>query len=430
MVYMVKKVARRVRKSYRRKPAVAKTSGRRRLMPAAVLAGAGLAVAKRGYTKYQQYKTGLVRAQKKAYVKSVQTAQKRIEQSDNIANAPTIKIGTPRSLNFNEKVARVATPPVIYKRNYQWSAECPSGRKAIFGIAVNDLNVNKTGGGGLYEDIMTQGGVQRMTTDTATADPTIIANSVGATMQQFYVDYLSEKLSMVNSGSNSLTGKLKLWSYKRDCEGSFTNTNCRMNPINIAMYGSQTGGNVSLNGQNEGGLGVYGFDAATAGVNFTANYEMPGSAQNTGGATMYCDLGFDLMGPQIKDFTGYFFKLQNTLPFSLKPGQQINQTLLFNDLPLIHRAAMDMVYIRGVSFYITIEFQAGIVGDTTVANQISTGSAQLSCMLVEKRIVGLYNKHHTKLVMPTAAPAGIAISNQVIINADTGIQDVAYEEDA
>lgn len=274
------------------------------------------------------------------------------------------------------------------------------------------------------------GAIRRLSTDTATPDPTIVANSNFSTQQKVYVDYLSEKLNMINSGSNSITGKIKLYAYKRDCEALFTNLSIPMTPINLAMYASQNGGNVTIDGGSEGTLGNYGFDGATAGVNWTANYVMPGSAQNAGGATMNADLAFDLMGQQIKDFTGYFFKEVNSIPFSLKPGQQINHTCIFNDMPNIHRQAVDQCYIRGTSYFMVIEFNAGIVGDSTANNVISTGSGQLSCMLTEKRVLGLLAKNKTKLVMPTSAPAGILLANQQTINPDTGTVDTGYEEDA
>lgn len=425
----------------RRRP---KTSGRRRLQPTdapaytlgqpvrnavrAVAQGTGALknVLKTQYSKLRYGRRPLYKGEAK------RNFINRLQNTDNIITAPAIKIGTPREISFAEKVNKITSPPVLYKRNYQWSAECNSGRKGIFGIAINDLVASKTAGGGLYEDIMTQVPVSRLTTNTTTPDPTVIANSVGTTQQKFYVDYLSEKLNMVNSGSNSLTGKIKLWKYKRDAEATFTNTSTPMTPINLAMYASTTNGNTSYNGNNEGQLGLYGFDASTAGVNYQANYNMPGSAQNPGGATMYCDLAFDMMGQQIKEFMDYFFKLENTVPFSLKPGQQMNLSIIFNDLPILHRSALDMVYVRNTSYYVTVEFNAGIVGDSTATtgdNVVSTGSGQLSCMLTEKRIIGLYQKYNTRLVMPTTAPAGIAKGAQVVINPDTGIQQTGAQED-
>lgn len=356
-------------------------------------------------------------------------ANVRMENSDNIVRLPAFKHGKAKRLTFNERVYRIANPPVIYKRNYEWSAECNSGRKGFFGILMNDLIASKSGGGGLYEDIMT-GLSNRMTTDTVNQDPTWIATDSNWTQQRFYVDYYSQALNMVNSGTNSLVGKIRIFAYKRDCDPTFSSSGAPMNPLNMGMYGSANGGNVSINGGTEGTLGVYGFNSTTSGVDWDRNYNMPGSAQNPGGATAYADLAFDPMGRQLKELTGYFFKQVHSQTFSLKPGQQIKHTTILRDLPLIYRSSLAVPYIKGTTFYMLIEFNAGIVGDSTAANVISTGSGQLSCMLVEKRIVGITTRQHTKLVMPTTAPAGIHVSNQQTINPDTGVVDIGYDDDA
>lgn len=424
----VRRVRRIVR---RRKPTVSKAPSSGRRLQTAAVAGAGLLIAKRGYTKYQQYKAGIKAAQKKQYLKSKVRHQQRIEQSDNITKLPAFKLGTPRTISFEEKVFRVTNPPQLFKRNYQWSSEVSSGRKGWFGIPINKLDVNVSGlGGSLYDDIMVNAG--RFTSDTATADATVVTGQVHNSQTRFYVDYLSEKLQMVNSGSNSITGKLKLWAYKRDAELTFTNQAVPMVPINMMMYGS-TASLAAISASNEATVGNgWNFNTTTAGVNYQANYDMPGSILNSGGATAQTDLDLDILSASVKDFTGYFFKELNSIDFSLKPGQQINHTIIFNDLPNIMRQSLDMVYIKGTSFYITVEFQAGIVGDATVTsgdNVVSTGSGQLSCILVEKRLVGMNFKTKTKVLMPTPPLAGIAKAAQVIINPDTGISDQGYEED-
>lgn len=358
-----------------------------------------------------------------------QRVQNTLATTDNITTLPAIKIGVPQKLTFAEKVARINNPPIIYKRNYQWSCECPSGRKAFFSIPVNSLSNALAGGGGLYDDILSNANNNRLTTDTTSADPTVLLT--GQTNgQKYYVDYMSQKLSVMNSGTNAITGKITIYGYKRDTDATFTNVNVPLCPINMAMLCSTNGGNVSIAGSNETGLGLYGFDAVTNGVNYTANYFMPGSAQNSGGATAYADLGFKIMSPQIAEQMSYWFKEVGSRSFSLKAGQQFNQSFIFNNLPLIRRESADMTYLKGVSFNIVVEFNGGIVGDSTANNVISTGSAQLSCMLIEKRIVGLYQRLRSKLVMPTAAPAGILAGVQQTINADSGIVDIGYEDDA
>lgn len=410
---------------------VPKSKPRRKLIPAAVVAGAGLAIAKRGYSKYQQYKAGVRAAQRKVYNKSKIALANRIAESDNISVLPAFKIGSPRTPSFDEKVFRITNPPQLFKRNYQWSAECTSGRKGWFGIPINHLNPNLSGVGGcLYDDIHVNAG--RFTSDSATADSTVITGQVHNSQTKFYVDYLSEKLQMMNSGSNAITGKLRLWRYKRDAEGTFTNQNVPMTPINLMMYGS-VGALATISTSNEATVGNgWNFNTTTAGVNYQANYDMPGSQLNPGGATAQTDMALDVLGITVKDFTSYFFDEVSAIPFSLKPGQQVNHTTIFNDLPIIMRQSLDMWFVRGTSFYLTVEFQAQIVGDSTVTtgdNVISTGSGQLSCVLIEKRVVGIQTRTRSKIVMPTAPLAGIAKASQYVINPDTGIPDVGYDED-
>jgi len=363
--------------------------------------------------------------------KARSNVQSRIEQSDNITTAKAVTIGKQRPIGFQEKVSRSLYPPLLFKRNYQWSAECSSGRKGIFNIMMNDLVSGKSGGGGLYDDVMTSV-VRRLTTDTTTQDPTLVANTSATSMQKFYIDYYSQALQMVNSSSNSVQGKIKLFAYKRDAETFYSSSNIPHQPINMAMFASNAGGNVSIDGGQEGVLSNYGFNNSTPGADYDANYIMPGSLQNTGGATAQVDLAFDPMGPQLSNFTGYFFKLVKTVPFNLKPGQQIKHSTIFNDLPILNRSSIEYAYLAGITYCMQIEFSAGIVGDATVTtgdNIISTGSGQLSCMLVEKRIVGVANRTHTKIVMPTQAPAGIALAAQFTINPDTGAGDVGADQD-
>lgn len=415
------------RKKMARRPRVAKksTAGRRRLQPVAAAAAGAYAAYKGGMSVWNRY----VARQRRQYRASAAARVNRLENSDNIVTLPAFKRGVAKKPTFTEKVQRINNPPVIYKRNYQWSAECNSGQKGFYGFEINDLRSGKLGGGGLYDDIMTAA-IRRLSTDTSTQDPTVIATTSISSQQKVYVDYFSTKLCMINSGTNSVIGKLRLWSYKRDSPATLATTAVPITPINLAMYASTNGGNVTIDGGAEGSLGNYGFDAATAGVNYNASYIMPGSVQNTGGSTMNADLAFELMGVQIKEFVGYFFNLEDTLSFSLKPGQQVNHSVIFNDMPVIHREGLQTVYVKGTSYFVTVEFNAGIVGDSTANNVVSTGNGQLSCMLTEKRVLGLWSRNKTKLVMPTAAPADIAVLNQVVINPDTGATDFGYEEDA
>lgn len=355
----------------------------------------------------------------------------RLQSSENIITAPAFKVGKSRKISFEEKVSRITHPPVIFKRQYAWSAEGLSGRKSMFQIPINNLNIGLTGGT-LYDDVMTTSSA-RLSTNTSTADPTIIFNNDHRTQQSYYVDYQSCKLRLSNSGSNSCTGKIHLLVYKRDCDGTFTNSGVPMTPINIMMYSQSLNANVNYGAGQEATVGNgYMFNNATTGYDYDANYDMPGSSANTSGVCANMDAGLGLFSPQIKDLTGYYFAEVGQYKFSLKPGQQFNIATIFNDLPHIKRQGIDMTYLKGVSHYLIVEFEGQVVGDATVVtgdNVISTGSTQLSCIYEEKRIVGVHGKLRSQLYMGTAPLAVINKAAQVIINPDTGVTDTGYEED-
>ena len=139
------------------------------------------------------------------------------------------------------------------------------------------------------------------------------------------------------------------------------------------------------------------------------------------------------MNTHISDFTGYFFSKVREFDFALKPGQQLDHYTIMNDLPVLSRQSTADTYIKGISFYLVVSFQAGIVGDATVTsgdNVISTGSAQLSCICEEKRILGTHGKMKAQVVMRTAPLTQIAKASQYIINPDTGVADTGYDDDA
>jgi len=357
----------------------------------------------------------------------------RLSQSDNITNAPAFKVGVPRKISFEEKVSRVTHPPVVVKRNFQWSAECSSGRKAFFQFPINSMSQGTDGL--LYADAVTN--YTGLTTNTASADPTLITSGIINNQQKVYVDYISEKLQMVNSGSNAIKGKVTLYGYKRDANFQYGNSTALITPINMMMYAS-TNSLVQTNVGNEQTVGNgWAFDAvsgASLGLNWGQNYIMPGSTLNP--VSAFCaqtDLQLDVLNTHISDFTGYFFSKVREFDFALKPGQQLDHYTIMNDLPIIARQSNVDTYLKGISFWLVVSFQAGIVGDATATtgdNVISTGSAQLSCILEEKRILGTHGKMKAQVVMRTAPLAQISKASQFTINPDTGVADTGYDDDA
>lgn len=357
----------------------------------------------------------------------------RIQQSDNITTAPAFKIGVPRPISFEEKVSRITHPPVIVKRQFTWSAECPSGRKSFFGIPLNSLSQSDNGGT-LYVDAVTN--YTGLGTNTSLPDPTLITAGIINNQQKVYIDYLSEKLQMVNSGSNSMKGKVTLYGYKRDCPFSYGNANLPMTPINVMMYASTSGLVQSNTGQEATVGNGWAFDAvsgASLGLNYTQNYNCPGSSMNPSTACAHTDLALDVLNSHISDFTGHFFTKVKEFDFALKPGQQIDHYTIMNNLPVLRRPSVTETFLKGITYYLVVQFQAGIVGDATVTtgdNVISTGSAQLSCILEEKRVLGTLGKNKAQVVMRTAPLTAILKASQYIINPDTGVADTGYDDDA
>lgn len=354
-------------------------------------------------------------------------AAMRVQQSDNIVTLPAFKVGKPRKVPLSEKITRLTTPQNIFKRVWTWSSECDSGRKGWFGIPINDLKTTVSAAGGtLYNDAIEN--YQRLTTESTGQDPTVVtAGQVSG--KKVYVDYYGGKLQMINSGTNSVTGRIHLVRYKRDCESTFANVNVPLVPINMMGYAQNEARGAYLPQNDTVGQG-FRFDFATAGVDLDANYDMPGSTFNSGGATFQTDPHLELFGSQVKNVTSYFFHEVASQSFSLKPGQQVNLWTLMHDLPFINRSALDMVYIRGVTYYLVVEFQGQVVGSSVAANTISTGTGQLSCIYEEKRTLGLQNKYIPKIYNMTPALSNILVANQQTINPDTGVIDIGYEDDA
>jgi len=399
------------------------TKGRRRLQPGVATALAGAGLAKKAYTAYSAYKS---RKTKLANKRVAFAYRQRLEASDNIVTVAPYVIGTPRKISFTEKVARVERPPSIFKRNYQFSAECQSGRKGWFSMEINQMNAND-----LQTDITTYKGMQ--TTDTASNNGTVSANSTldGA---RFYVDYLKEQIRMINSSSNSITGKIHLFAQKRDNDNIYGPDNVPITVINLMMAYSSVSRPLVVNGL--GGEQTVGngwtFNTTAGSTNVQGVYNMPGSSINPSGNTASTDPTLSPSSLHIKDEMGFWFRKVVSKPFSLEPGQQFNSSYVFNDLPKIFREQQDHVHLAGTSYSLVVEFQAGIVGDGTVTtgdNVVSTGSGQLSVIRESTRILGLENYQKSKVVLQTAPMAQITNAQQIIINADSGVMDTGVELD-
>jgi hypothetical protein len=347
--------------------------------------------------------------------------QNRLSSSDNITTAKAVIIGKPRSISFSEKVARVERPPLFFKRQFAFSAECVSGRKGWFSMEINSFNAND-----VLTDITSY--KTQYTTDTNTSNPYVLGNSV-QDFAQFYIDKLSEKIQMINSSSNSVTGKIHLFAQKRDNDNTYQGAT-PITPINMMMLASQNALPLNVVGQETTIGNGWAFGITAGNTNYNGVYNMPGSSINASGFTASTDLLLSPSSSHVKDRINFWFRKVATSSFSLKPGQQFNSSYVFNDLPVIHRDQQEFIHVAGTSYSLVVEFQAGIVGDSTaLSSAVSTGTGQLSVVREYTRILGLKNVNKSKVVMVTAPLATIADANQVIINPDTGVSDTGVDID-
>lgn len=347
-------------------------------------------------------------------------ASANLSVGDNITTLPTTVIGKPRKPTFAEKVARVERPPLLFKRNFQFSVECLGGRKAWFNIGLNHSTND------LVVDTQTYG--TNLLTDTAYVDPTATAPGQ-ADRFKFYIDYMNTKLQFMNSGTNALIGKIHLFAYKRDCKTHYMTTT-PINPVNLMMYYSNNARAQQPPNYENDISGGWKFDTSTANYNYTANYNMPGSSLNSAGVCAFTDLALSPLSSHIKADMGFWFRPVATQSFNLKPGQQCNKVIKFHDLAQLYREQMDSEFFAGVSYAIAVEFQGQIVGSIATANLVSTGSAQLSIIREDIRILGQKNVLKPKVLLQTNPLTTILKADQTIINPDSGTVLNGFSDDA
>jgi len=343
-----------------------------------------------------------------------------LSQTDGVVTVAPVIIGKPKPDTFQEKVSKSQRPPPLFKRNYGFSAESVSGRKGMFSMELNISNNNDLG-----LDMQTYKSM--MLTDTAFQDTAALGNAVGD-QAKFYIDYHKEKIQMMNSSSNSIIGKIHLFAHKRDNDNQYSNTSTPITPINMLMYYSTQVAISALTfgAGNESTIGNgFAFGTTAGNTNYQGVYNMPGSSINAAGNTASVDPTLSFSSPHVKDSIDFWFRKVSTKDFALKPGQQFNSSYIFNDLGVINREEQaEFVHIRGVSYSLVVEFQGQMVGDntpTTGNNIISLGDSQISVIRESQRVLGLRNYLRPKIIAQTVPLATVAIANQVIINADTGV---------
>jgi hypothetical protein len=369
------------------------------------------------YKGAKMYRARQIASTKVERLRARNNRASRLATSDNITSMSPIVIGVPRKPGFDEQVARVTNKPIQFARNYQWSAEGYSGRKAHFIIEFNKNNSDD-----LQNDTETYAG--EYFTNTSTANATIGAATI-ADQKRYYIDYQKETINFMNSSSNSLTGKMTLYVHKRDNDNAIGGV-VPINPVTLMMYYSSQNRPLNVTSGSEGTLGNgFQFDNATSGSNFQGVYNMPGSSITSTAVCASTDPALSPSSSHVREGVDFWFKKVASDTFSLKPGQQVTKSITFNDLPQIFREQQEFIHIAGVSYVLHVEFIGQIVGDgttTTGDGVVSTGTTQLSCVRNSTRIIGVKSKIRPKIVLRTAPRAAVALAQQIIINPDTGVE--------
>jgi len=398
-------------------------SKRRRLQPgvmAPLILAAGAKLVKTGINKYSKAK---IQSQTYKARQEKSSINNRLENSDNIINSKLVTIGTKRKDSFQEKVSKATRPPLLFRRTYGFNAESNvSGRKAMFSMMVNLMTSYD-----LQQDISSY--KANFTTDN-NADGQIAANSEqdGA---YYYIDSHREKIRMINSSTLPLTGKVHLFAYKRDSGQTYGNSAAIVDPVNMLMYYSSISPapvTADVGGGQTIGRGFEFSTAAPDTTNYAVAHNMPGSSINTAGVAAIMDPSLSFTQSHVKDGINFWFKKISSQDLSLKPGQQINLNYLFSDLPNANREEQaQYVYVAGLTYAIVVEFQGGIVGDstpTTGDGVVSIGSTQLSVYRESSRVIGLKNYLRSKIMLQTVPIANIAAAAQVTVNPDTSAVDI------
>lgn len=414
------------KKFFPKKRARKMTGGRRRLQPTASAVATALGAGKVIKRAYNNYKARQTKARNAVASQARSNFRNRLENSDNITTAKAIVIGKQRPIGFQEKVSRTIRPPLVFKRNFAFSAESTGGRKAMFAMDINVINNTD-----LQTDITTY--KASLTTDTTFASGVQSASSSGDGAR-FYVDKHTEKIQMVNSSTNSITGKIHLIAHKRDVAGTYDSA--ILNPVNMLMYYSTNAPPsqvVDAGGAQTVGNGWVFTNGGTASVSYSNSHQMPGSSINSAGVCAFMDPALSFSSAHVKDGWNYWFRKVSSSDFSLKPGQQFNSSFIFNDLPVFTREEqVAYIHLAGISYSVVVEFQGGIVGDSTAVTGdgiISIGTGQLSVVRESMRTLGMKNTLRSKILLQTAPLTQIATNVQLTINPDTGVQDVSAEFD-
>lgn len=428
---------RQVKKRIQRKKVVAKSAGRRRLMPGAGAVAAGVTTYMIG-RKYYQNKKSYTQARYAANQKRISS---NVEAAKNIVKLSNLgmTVGSYKAPTLAEKIRDVTEEPILFRQTHAYKVNGDSGRmnwiysaSLTGGTLLNMINKLK--------DSMSDTG----TANPVITDPTVAIGSNGVP-QQFYkygIKYNSVGYNIINSSSNSLQGVVMWCKPKRELSNVFPGSSVPCRPCNIFAMAV----NSSIPTQNVYNPTSYSQSGATAGFitsNLALDYNRAGNTgttNNTADNVLELDVGLKPTSSVTSNVFNYYFDIVKSTDFDLSPGQQGDFYFKQYDSNVLDFQATQFDSIPGVTYYCMIGFKGQLVGTnqtTGDTNLISTGSAQLSIIETHKTIMKPHTNRAPKIWnfvndAGETAPAGILAqipdANQEIINDETDGVDGTYNE--
>lgn len=344
-----------------------------------------------------------------------------------IKYSPGLSIGTYKAPTFAQKVLAITRSPQHMVSKWTFQMDCISGRVSAAQIPILTQN--------LIDVIAAQFQTSpNMLSDTGFAPGTMTSTAPFNNQYQFQISSYTSKLRLYNSSTNTLRARIVWYKPVRDLDNNYEGFGANTtDPLNYLMIASNSAGETG--GTLSPGNGTW-FDNATAGSNYTANYNHAGwpvvgaatTTSSTANVVAHLDTSLVPGSPQVKRMFSANWRTVKEEDFTLQPGSQYNTSVTLKNR-IIHNLYDDIdVYHRKSSTVIGVVYVIGqMVFDDRAANStISTGSSQLSVMREDSCTVLPTIIKRTVRVNLTSQYQVIADANQGIVNIETNDVDDTF----
>lgn len=369
---------------------------------------------------------------------SVKSSPMKIPNA-NIRRSRGLTIGRRRRHTKREQILRALYPSTICNCKWTFQMDCDSGRVTAAQIPI-------------LVDSMAQPYLDQLytnqTTDTATADPTMLPyvnpnTTVSPTTLQYttMIEYYRSSLKFYNSSTNTLRCRVVWYKPKRDMDSVYMAYGANsMNPLNFLMICSNSA-------QQNGGLtqsignGTI-FDAVSTGSNYQADYNHAGwpvvpsattTTANAANTVAHLDVSLVPGSPEIRRMFNHFWSTVSQEEFTMVPGSQYDTSVTLKNKVLRSVYEDRAVNFKKDSTVIGIVYVLGQVvfaGEVVTGTQtISTGSSQLSVIREDICQLRPVQKKRNTRVNLTGTFVPLADASQGIINVQTNEIDFDFAED-